>query len=105
GKPVLVPVADLADGATFGASSLDKEGKALVLRWLLLGGAKEKAKGYKVSLDDWTGAAKPGETEIKVPLALENGKTHRWKLELELASGETAGFDWQKITADLVAPA
>lgn len=100
-KPVLVPVAGLADGATFGGAFVEKG--QLVLRWLALGAARPKA--LKVSCDEWTGTVKPTETQVRVPLPLEHGSSHRWKLEAELVSGETTGFDWQTIRADLVAPA
>ncbi len=99
-KPLLTPVAELADGATFGGACVE-QGK-LVLRWLALGA--QKPKSLKVSCDDWTGTVKPGETRCVVPANLEHGGSHRWKLEAELASGETVGFDWQTIKADLVAP-
>lgn len=99
-KPVLLPAAELTDGATFGASSTEP-GK-LVLRWLSLGSVK--AKSLKVHCGDWSATVKPGETSVKVPVELETGQVYKWKLEAELANGETAGFDWQKITVDITAP-
>jgi hypothetical protein len=126
GKVFVAPEADRADGAVFGGAELDKEGKGLKLRWLVLGGA-ERVKSFRVWFDDtddengvlWDpGAqkapraeAKPGEPQasrgencVRVPLAVEDGKRYRWKLELELASGEKPGFGWQLIRADLLPP-
>src|SRR5208282_3058035 len=100
-KPLLVPVGELADGSTVGSAFLE-QGK-LVLRWLSLG--TQKPRSIKVSCDDWSGAAKPTETQIKVPVPIEHGSSHHWKLEAELASGETVGFDWQTIKIDVVSPA
>lgn len=99
-KPVLLPASELADGATFGGSSLE-QGK-LVLRWLSLGAVKPKT--LRVTCGEWSATVKPTDTSVKVPLPLEHGASLRWKLEAELASGESVGFDWQTIKADLVAP-
>jgi hypothetical protein len=99
-KPVLLPATELTDGATFGGACVE-QGK-LVLRWHALGALK--AKSVRVTCDDWTGAAKPGETKIAAGVTLEHGRTYKWKLEVELASGESIGFDWQTIKADLTAP-
>jgi hypothetical protein len=100
-KPLLLPVPELSDGATFGGACV-ADGK-LVLRWLALGAAKPKA--VKVTFDEAIFTVKPGDTQVKVPAELASGSTHRWRLDAELASGETVGFDWQQIRADLEPPA
>jgi hypothetical protein len=118
-KPFVLPAGGFSEGATVGGSSFDKDGKSLILRWVVLGGSKEKVKSVSVTLrlgasakDDEANAAlwesgpeKPGaENAIKVPVALVTGNTYRWKLALELASGETVGFDWQTFKLELATP-
>ncbi len=99
-KPLLLPVGELQDGATFGQASVE-QGK-LALRWLSLGAAKPKS--ITVTCDEWSATVKPTDTKVLAPVTLEQGRSHRWKLEAELATGETVGFGWQTIRADLVAP-
>lgn len=114
GKPVLLPVAELADGASFGGAELDHAGKGLRLAWHLVAGASEKVKSVHAWLAEtgdsgatlWdSGPQKPGkDSSLRVPVPVEDGKKYRWRLEVELASG-VASFDWQTITADLRGPA
>ncbi|MEZ0227974.1 MAG: hypothetical protein ACAI25_05065, partial [Planctomycetota bacterium] len=44
-----------------------------------------------------------GERDV-ITLDGSTGQVYKWKLEAELASGEVAGFDWQRIKVDVTAP-
>jgi hypothetical protein len=111
GAPLLIPGAGVADGAWVSRADLDETGSNLALDWQLLGGAR--LKGVRIvfdDLDDSNGVLHDSEQQklkkprYVVPLVLDDGKSYRWRLEVETSKGTKASLAWQTLRVDRVPP-
>jgi hypothetical protein len=111
GAPLVIPGTSVADGAWVSRTALDETLSNLVLHWRLLGGAR--LKGVRVIFDDMqddNGVLHDSEQQrlrkprYEVPVALEDGRAYRWRLEVETSKGALAKLGWQTLRADLIAP-
>ena len=111
GELVLVPEAGLGDGGFVPATRLREDRTGLTLAWRVLGQAK--LKHWQVVVDDLddkngllhdSGPQRGAASNYTLPVALEHGRTYRWRVELVQAEGATAALDWQRLTTDLEPP-
>lgn len=99
-------------GDWVGSDRLAEDGTDLELGWRVVGQAALRNAVVEVDdLDDANGVlhtsdplrrAEPG---YRLPIALTDGQRLRWRVTLELRSGETVGLGWQALRVDLQPPA
>lgn len=112
GDLLVLPESSARDGAVIAAPRLSAERTGLQLAWRILG--QSRLKSYRVLFDDLrdddgvlhdSGPLRAARTTYDLPVALEHGKTYRWRVELDVGGEQPVGFGWQRLTTDLTPPA
>jgi hypothetical protein len=110
GAPLLIPGGPYTDGAWVPRRALEDDGTGLELSWNVLGGAKLKhwqvvveRQGADAPLHD-SGPLKRNPGRYRLPVALEDGQTYRWKVTVTTAAGETVDSGWETVQTDFQTP-
>jgi hypothetical protein len=112
GELLVLPEGRVRDGAFVSGAGLADDRTGLELAWRILGQAR--LKSWRVIFDDTSdegaplhdsGEQRAARTTYPVPIAIEDGRAYRWKLELDVGADRPLGFGWQRLTTDLAPPA
>lgn len=112
GQALILPGPGLKGGAFVPATALDEDGAELELTWRVLGSVR--MRHFRVLVDDDADprngvlhdseAQRGRDPSYELPIALEDGRTYRWRVELVTGEEESVAMDWQAFTVDLTPP-